>query len=427
MKRTYQSTTIITLFVSLGGMITGVLINRTLGPENRGLLTSLTFWQPLIAIFVTFGVHESLSYFIGRYPHSSRIQKLISSQFYFSSFFSLIGMALGVPFIHFFVANKAGEMGSLAYIYLLFIPLYVFSTNFQGIFLGQQNYRVFNFFRVLQMGSYLIGILFLFFTNNDEIFNYVVLFLISQLIALLAIINPIANNGILKYENKIGKLLLNKGLSFYLPFILGIYSTQWDMLFVVNHFNFTEIGLYQAAYTIANSSALIIAVTFQFLVFPMATRLQQIKDRSLFIVENYFLSLVGLLLLAALISLTAQWIIPLLFGSKFDEAIPILKILSWGYALINAKSIASKSIKALSEGRLSFEIEVIYVIVFALGAISLLYIKNFNITNLCLLILISSLFANIYFTLQFKKKYKLKWREIFNFPKALQRLIKSLS
>ena len=427
MKRTYQSTTLMTLFVSFGGMITGILINRVLGPENRGLLTTITFWQPLIAIFVTFGVHESLSYFVGRFPKSPRSAQLISTQFYISAFLSAIGLLIGFPFIYFFVADRVGELSSLSYLYLAYIPIYIFSTNFQGVFLGQQNYRLFNLFRFLQMGSYLIGVIFLFTIDSTEINKYVGLFLISQVIALLPLIKPIAKYGLQKVELKSIQLTFKKGLSFYLPFILGIYSTQWDMLFVVKQLSFTEIGLYQAAYTIANSSALIIAVTFQYLVFPLATRLTHQRERSVFIVENYFLAIIGLFVLAAIISYSAQWLIPLLFGEKFTGAVPVLQILTWGYALINAKTVASKSVKALSEGKLSFVIELIYLFIFALGAMGLLAFEAFDLTKLCYLIFISGLLSNIYFTLIIKHKYQLYWKEIFNLKKAIQRLLKSLS
>lgn len=428
MKKTYQITTITTLYVSLSGLITGIFINRTLGPESKGLLTALTLWPPILAVLATLGINEALSYFIGSYTKPQRQLKFIKAQFLLNTIASVLVTLLSIPFIQWVNNNKLGEHTPLAYIYLFFIPIYLFSTSLQGIAMGRQNYRLFNFYRISHSTLYLLGVIYLFLVQSVEVSKYVHLLLLCQIIPLFILIKEV-NQLIFKVQLKAKYvfLLLRRSLTFYGPFILAFFSTQWDLMFVVNFFDFKNIGLYQAAYTIALSASLIVAHTFQILVFPLATRIEGSKQKAIFIAENYFLSLIGLVFLAAILNLLAQWIVPLLFGLKFVESVQILQWLAWGYLFVSAKTIASRSIKALAEGKMSFYIELIYSLILVIGILILYSTESFNIILLCALILMAGLAANLYFILQIKTKYHLKWREIFDIKKALTRVLKSLS
>lgn len=125
-------------------------------------------------------------------------------------------------------------------------------------------------------------------------------------------------------------ILLKEGLPFFAGLLAAYIFVRMDVFFMRHIGTQHELGLYTSALQLAQAMSAFSGI----LVMAMAP-IMVYKHTEIKIIKRNVLVLCGVMLVfsissAAIASYSAPWLIPLLFGEKYAEAIPILERLLWG-------------------------------------------------------------------------------------------------
>lgn len=165
-------------------------------------------------------------------------------------------------------------------------------------------------------------------------------------------------------------------------FGFGVYTTgtnffnkltgNIDMLLIGKLVGSAALGFYSFAYLATNIVRDQIVAVVNKVLYPVYTKMQDDKKKML----ELFLKIISInnfvvypLILG--LYLFAEFLIPLLFGSKWDNAIPLIKILSVAVMIQMLNNSHTTLFRAAGEVRLEFTLQVIKSVVFFVPLITL--------------------------------------------------------
>ncbi len=146
------------IFYIIGKIIYSVVINRTLGPEGKGLFELIQLGPNVLSSFGTFGFNESNTYFSGKKPE--KIPNIIGNSYRLAGIFSIIAIILGAGFL--FLKVNRGMFTEIpmwvGFLALLVIPIILLDLFLECILYGENRIWVRNWHEILRIVS---GILFM--------------------------------------------------------------------------------------------------------------------------------------------------------------------------------------------------------------------------------------------------------------------------
>ena len=427
MARIFQITTLTNVLVSLLTVVTGFLIARLLAPEARGIFTSITIWPPIFAALCSLGIHEASNYFAGTYSDSTRKTKVIGAAFWAGICLSVIGILVFYPILEFLAADKLGDQYSNAQLYLLFIPIYILGSTLLNSDLGLQNYTRYNLTRLLQTAFYTAAVILLYFNHQSDLGVLTLVTLLTASVPVMLLVPCHFRSIFQRTTVQEVKLVLQKGYSFAGGVFLSILAISMDRLLSVSFYEFTDIGLFQVAVSLVFAVMSLLGLTHQILVFPLATQVSEKRERVVYVASQIQSASIILFVGAIFLSLLAKPLVIMFFGEPYVDAAIIVVYLSWGYALMGIKTIASRSIRSFSEGKIGFITEAVYV-VGLLASFSVAYSLGWRTNGaLCFSVFIGGITSVVYFWIHLKIKYKIKLGKVFHPVNSIKFMYASLT
>src|SRR5438128_3262308 len=353
-------------FTVLLGILTGSLVARLLLPEGRGALAAVLFWPQLLAGIGFLSLGEAVTYRIGMLPERESLIR--ASSFWPALAMSVVILAGGYLLMPFLLGEGRAHLWTLARFYLLYIPFNFVALALLATDQGRLEFERFNTLRLLVPLLYLAGIFLLWMTDKVSVGWFVAAnFAATFLVALLAL----RLNGSLflhKPSLEEAKSLFTYALRFHPATIVLLLAGQVDVFVVLALWDDATVGHYVIALTIASSGLSIISGAYHKVLFPHVT---QIQDRARQIgllargVRHATLLLVALSLPLALFM---PWIVPLLFGQAFNDAVVPALVLVAAYILVALKSIIIQSLRGFGEGGRGLIAAAISVLIVPLAA-----------------------------------------------------------
>ncbi|MFH1676351.1 MAG: flippase [bacterium] len=145
------------LFI-IGKLAYSVIVNRTLGPEGKGLFELIQLAPNTLTNFGAFGFNEANTYFTGKRPEL--IQKIIGNSWRLTVGFSILAIILGIGF--FLLPVNQGMFTTLpmwvGFLALAVIPIALLDLFLEGILYGENRIWVRNWHEIIRISS---GILFM--------------------------------------------------------------------------------------------------------------------------------------------------------------------------------------------------------------------------------------------------------------------------
>ena len=130
-------TKVITL---ISGTIISILIARTLGPENKGVLSLALLLPSMIFMFSQFGIGGATVYYTAKKEYSEK--EIINSNILIAALISIISLLVGVVIILFFKDKIIPGVGKeYLLLSLLIVPCKIFSEYIVNILLGSQKIK----------------------------------------------------------------------------------------------------------------------------------------------------------------------------------------------------------------------------------------------------------------------------------------------
>ncbi len=351
----------------IGGMTTGILAARLLGPEQRGVLGAVMFWPSLLAAMARVGVDEAIVHHWSRHP--GRQGALLASAM-------AIVLAVGVSAWLLTVPLLPGLLGSERQAFVAFTTIFaafwIPAVNMNAV-LSAADRAAGRFGRanVLRVGPnllYLAGIILL--VVGDAI--SVAAFAVAALAGLLSIL---AVRLILGFREVAARptrapieLLARTGARFHAGVLAAQLSAHADRAILFLVFSDHVAGLYLAAWTFAASG---LATVTSAVGFVLAPALAAERDRA----GARALLAAGLRRTALLLYigvggalLVTPWLLPLLFGSAFADAVPMAMLLSIAVVPLTLRQTTVLCLRALGEARLGVTGELAALAGFLLAA-----------------------------------------------------------
>ena len=161
-------------------IVSGVLVARSLGPEDRGYLALLVVVSGVFALAGTLGLPSAATYYIARDPADAR--RIASSLAWVGvlqvgAVFVLQAAALAV-----LVASDPQDVRVAAAISLLLPPGILALSFGVAILQGQRRFTAFNLLRILPSTAYVVGVVIVYALNATSLVLFMALWAAVNLI-----------------------------------------------------------------------------------------------------------------------------------------------------------------------------------------------------------------------------------------------------
>ena len=145
--RPFASTAVANGALSLVGLLTGMLSARLLGAEGRGQLAAAQAWPLFLATLGSFGLTESIAYFVARFP--SRARSALATGLLLAVPFTLAAVLAGMWLLPLMLRGQSMEVQQVATQCLVLVPLLTLSAAPSQALRGVGRYRAWNVLRLV--------------------------------------------------------------------------------------------------------------------------------------------------------------------------------------------------------------------------------------------------------------------------------------
>lgn len=333
------STQLITVIL---GVITSIILARTLGPANFGIYSIITLTITVLGTFGSLGIAISNTYYGVKKEYKWND---IASNSFIAAF--ILGIILIISFllVFFFYPSFLKNIDTtLIIIATITTPFTLLMPYFQYILLGQNRIKEFNFTNIIQSVLYIsLVIVILFFNNSLQgvLSSWTVSFVIAAIIPVIFVYK--SNPFKLHFNIDIFKKTTIFGLKGYLGNVIQFFNYRID-IFLISMIlsNYASVGYYSISVALAESLWYLPSVvgTLVFARTPGLT--DEDKNRSTPIIcrNTFFITLI----LSIILFITANYIILILYGPTYLPAVKPLWVLLPGVIALSVCKVLSNEI-----------------------------------------------------------------------------------
>lgn len=333
------STTIITVIL---GVITSIILARTIGPNNLGVYSLIILTITLLSNFGNLGIAISNTYY--GVKKNYKWEELAANSFICSFMLGVILIASFLIFYHFNSSFLKNVDPILVLIALITTPFTIMISYFQYILLGQNRIREFNATSIIQSVLYIPLILFILFFHGsllEIIFSWTISWIISSIIPVILVYK--SNPFKLHFDLNIFKKTTLFGLKSYLGSLIQFFNYRIDMfLIIVLLSNYAYVGYYSISIGLAESlwylpsavGTLVLART------PGLTDENKNKSTPIICRNTFFITVI----LAIILFLIGKFLIFVLYGSNYLPAVEPFWVLLPGVMALSICKILGNEI-----------------------------------------------------------------------------------
>ena len=413
------------VFALLISLPIGIIISRVLGPEGRGLYTSVLVIPLIVVSFATFGIRRSAIFHIGRKLFD--IQDIVSTVYSLLLITSIIGII--VSSIVYFVIDNSDYTYPLIILALLTIPVRLAIGYSRGIFLGKEQFNYANRLNWMPVFLNLIFVAALVWWAELSVMGAILAIFISYLIVSVYALVIIGRSVRIKiaFIREISKSMLKLGGVYALAFFVMQLNYRLDILLLEQMSTFSEVGYYSLGVSIAER---LWQLPFAMGIVIMS-RSANVEDEDILnrdVARILRVSFLIAIFAAVLLYLIAPWIVPLLYGKRFIPSIEIVQFILPGIVMFVIFRILNARIAGMGK-----PIITVYVFLPALllnVILNYLWIPEYGGLGAAMATNISYIAGTIAFVLVFLRLTKMSFKDImgykkedFNFVASLRRRI----
>jgi O-antigen/teichoic acid export membrane protein/O-antigen ligase len=329
-------------------IISGVLVARSLGPEDRGYLALLIVIGTVCAIAGTLGIPAAMTYHIARDPSQSR--RIASSLAWvavaqLAAVFVVQAAALAA------VVYSDPPRVQMAAAMSLFLPPGILALSFGlAILQGERRFTAYNILRIAPSVAYVVGVVVVYALNATSL----VLFM-----ALWAGVNFVGGIVVLAYAARVltrreeeedrapSRLqMLRFGLKAFLGSLSPVDVVRLDQALVGLFLTPVALGLYVVAQALANLPR-VLATSIGAVAYPQVAAERDRTSARRAMWRFFFLGLVLSALVVGALVLMANEIITLFFGEEFTEATAIAQILLLASLFMAGRRVLTDGVNGL--------------------------------------------------------------------------------
>lgn len=328
-------------------IVSGVLVARSLGPEDRGYLALLVVVSGVCILIGTLGLPLAATYYIARDRSHSR--QIASSLLRFAVFQVAATLALQTAVLAALVLNEPGRVKAAALVSLGIVPgilAFAFGT---AILQGQQRFTAFNALRILPTAVYVAAVLVIVALGAADLVlimttwaaaNFIGGFL-ALAVAVLGLPRESAE-GPAPTRSEMRRF----GLKSLFGSISPIDALRLDQAVVGLLLTPVALGFYVVAQAFTNLPR-IVAYSIGVVAYPQVASQQDSAAARRILWRFFFIGVALSALVALMLGVAAGELVTLFFGSEFSDATSIARILLLGTLFMAARRVLTDGVNGL--------------------------------------------------------------------------------
>jgi enterobacterial common antigen flippase len=324
-------------------ILTGTLVARMLGPDGRGYLAALILWPWVITLFGNLGIPSALTYTIARDSSASRTLARWGLGFALPQ--ALLLSALQALWLLLILHGDPPEVRAAGWLTLGLVPALLAQQYGLGLLQGHLRLRLFNALRVLPWSLYAVGVAVLFAVGEDAIRPIIAAllaaFLISGSACLVSGLRFSRGEGTPSVDRR---FLVSFGLRGLFSSFAAVTVFRPDQVVLALFLSPAALGLYVVGLAFTNMPYFV-AKSVGLITFPWVASRSETADARRTMWSLLWLTTGIAVVIVAVLSATAHWLVPFFFGGEFSEAITVTYIVLPGMIFLSARRVLSEGLK----------------------------------------------------------------------------------
>jgi len=302
------------LLMAALSLVTGVIVARALGPAGRGAYAVAMVIAVIGVQLGSLGLQGSNSYFVAK--DRTLLGTLLANSLITSLMVGAAGAGTFWLVFHFF-RGFVPIGGSLMVLAMAGIPVglaYLFAVN---LLMGIREVRLYNTIELMNkaLAAALIIAVVLVRTKTPEVLFLVVL--VAQAVSLGLALRILGKFSDLTTTPSMSLFRKNLGVGWkvYLSCVFGFLVVRIDLLMVRSMLGAAATGYYSVVGSLGDY-VLMLPAAVSALLFPKLSGLQNEKEKQALTLKASVAICLTLLVIVAVLALSAKWVVVLLFGKE---------------------------------------------------------------------------------------------------------------
>lgn len=348
------------IIITLLGVITSIIIARTLGPVGRGELTTIILWPTLLGSIGAFGINEAIIYYSSK--NDPDLESMIYSSMVFMVFLSMLYVLLGYFFTPLILKESSKEVQLLTRLYFLSVPITFVTGLISSTLRGKLAINLYNLQRISISVIYTAAIILIWVLGFSNISSFVFGQLASFFLFLLLSFY-IFKIDVTKLRCSFAPFLrtFKYGLKSQFNFICFLINAQLIPIILSIYYPPGALGIYTVALVLASTiSPVVIGITaISFPIIGASSSLTK-KTDVINILRNSGVFIAGL---TFIVFLSADPLIYHFYGNSFIDSIMVCKVLLIGYAFWSFHLIMNDLLRGLNMFKYLIAIELLGLLI----------------------------------------------------------------
>lgn len=324
-------------------LVTGVLLARSLGPVDRGVLAAAVLWPTMLGVVGTLGLPEAVTYRVAR---DGAVRPVVLWTAAGAAALQAAGfLVLGAAVVVAVLAPHASASLGPALLFLGEIPLAIVSLTFAGMVNGRSRHAAFHALRLLVVGVTLPLLLALELAGALSVWTIVAVYLASRIVTAIAACRIAWPTGAARrpeFDRALARELWSYGLRSHASGISAHLNQRVDQLAVSAFLAADRLGTYVVAASL-NSVGWLVGVSVGYVALPTLASTDDEQHRRELAEQFVGLTLLMTIAVALPLAVLAPTLISFLYGDAYREAGNIARILLAAVVLYSA----SRTIEAI--------------------------------------------------------------------------------
>jgi len=413
------------IFALVLGLLTGIIISRVLGPEGRGIYTSL-YVVPIIFIgFATFGIRRSAIFHIGKKKYKE--EEVVSTIYFLLFFTSSLGI-IGSAIAYYFIDNPDFTL-PLVILALLIIPVRLATGYTRGIFLGREQFRYANRLKWLPVLLNLIFVTaFVWFAGLSVLGAILAIFISYFIVAIYAIL--VIRKSIcirISYIKEVVLSMLKLGVVYSLALFVMELNYRVDILILEQLTSFTEVGYYSLGVSIAERLWQL-PFAMGIVIMSRSANVENEDELNTDVARMLRISFLIAVIAGVVLFFVTPFVVPLLYGKEFIPSIEIIQLILPGILLFIIFRILNSRLAGM--GKPEFAIYVFAPALIINIILNYVWVPDYGGLGAAMATNVSYILGTFAFLIVFSRQTKMPIikivrykKEDFNFVASLRRRI----
>jgi len=305
--------------------VSGIISARALGPSGRGMLAAIIMWPQFLSYLLTIGIPASSVYNVRRDPaHRSTYAAAAMA---ISAIMGSVAVLLGYLVIPYSLRTYPPAVVHMALLVVFLAPVALLTLSLTELARSSGIFGYYNFFRVAQPASVCVALFLIWKLGGLTYWSGALVYLLAgipftvwNILWIRSHFRPSFKGGARPVRS-----LLNYGVRVWGADLLGTVANQVDRVFVVSMLQPHDMGLY----VVAQSAAGLMGVFPNAMAAVLMPRAAGHSVQEIVTLTGRALrvAFAGLLLIALCLFFAGGFLLNLVYGSRFDGAFLVLRIL----------------------------------------------------------------------------------------------------